>query len=73
MNLEQELIVRLFPSQIRCATGQRHRSNTVDLPTTSNTQTGTFSDDTVILVSHEIPKPVSVYLQYHLIGQQNGK
>ena len=39
---------------------------TSDLPTTENTLTGTFADDTVILASHEDPTIASARLQHHL-------
>jgi len=39
---------------------------TSDLPTTENTITGTFADDTVILASHEDPMAASTRLQQHI-------
>jgi hypothetical protein len=39
---------------------------TSDLPTTENTLTGTFADDTVILASHEEPTTASTCLQQHI-------
>jgi len=40
--------------------------HTSDLPTTENTLTGTFADDTVILASHEDPTTASTRLQHHI-------
>jgi hypothetical protein len=39
---------------------------TSDLPTTENTLTGTFADDTVIMASHEDPTTASTRLQQHI-------
>jgi hypothetical protein len=39
---------------------------TSDLPTTENTLTGTFTDDTVILASHEDPMTATTRLQQHI-------
>jgi len=40
---------------------------TSDLPTTNYTTTGTFADDTAILVSHDDPSTATHYLQDHLV------
>jgi len=39
---------------------------TSDFPTTNNTTTGTFADDTVILATHADPRTAAQYLQHHL-------
>jgi hypothetical protein len=39
---------------------------TSDIPTTENTLTGTFADDTVTLVSHEDLITAPTHLQHHL-------
>ena len=39
---------------------------TSDLPTTENTLTGTFADDTVMLASLEDPMTASIRLQHHI-------
>jgi len=39
---------------------------TSDFPTTNNTTTGTFADDTVILATHADPLTAAQHLQYHL-------
>ena len=39
---------------------------TADFPTTPNTTTGTFADDTVILATHDDPKIAAQHLQHHL-------
>lgn len=44
---------------------------TSDLPTTNNTLTGTFADDTVIMATHENPQIASSNLQDHLYLLEN--
>jgi hypothetical protein len=39
---------------------------TSDFPTTNNTTTGTFADDTVILATHDDPRTAAQHLQHHL-------
>jgi len=50
---------------------------TSDFPTTNNTTTGTFADDTVILATHADPRTAAQYLQHHLnlpkTGSENGE
>lgn len=45
--------------------------HTSDLPTSPNTETGTFGNDTMILASHKDPVTASAYLQEHLINIQD--